>query len=501
MSIQRITELRKAGRLSDAYALAGQLLDQDFSIWHRRAMAWVLYEQLKQPDAWLQPEQAVRPLSTIINLQLPEEEKMYWEILPFGIGKLVAGLPADASAGGRLERIFDLIRGLPIRRPGAGGSYLVRSFLRAGKTWPRFPVFLDWWGLDSFVPDDYIPPVLADDRRGMALVEQVLIGLARHLLLEDGGHPPGAKPDPDLILARLPVYDQIARDQPLFRYVPYYRSRLLAAAGRPGPARTALLPFARQKSGEFWVWDLLGDLYEDRPDLQFACLCRALACKTDPKFNVKIRRKAVPKLLARGEAGEAAVQVRTIAGTYGREGWNMPGEVSAWLQSAWFAEHKESRPDQDFYQRHARPAEMLLFEDLPETVVLVTGLNQEKHVLYFIDSNDRQGFAHFRRLKGQLELGSAYRLRLEGVPERLAVRAFAKLSEQEIPETLCKSFRGVFRQTGTQAFGFVGDVFLPPALVATYSLSDGKSVKGKALRTWDRKKSAPGWRATSVLPE
>ena len=66
--------------------------------------------------------------------------------------------------------------------------------------------------------------------------------------------------------------------------------KLLILSGDVERARTYILPTARKKPSEFWVWSLMADLF---PDRRANCIARALTCPTDEKYTVRVKREAV----------------------------------------------------------------------------------------------------------------------------------------------------------------------------------------------------------------
>lgn len=65
--------------------------------------------------------------------------------------------------------------------------------------------------------------------------------------------------------------------------------KLLILSGDVERARSYILPTARKKPSEFWVWSLMADLF---PDRRSDCIARALTCPTDEKYTVRVKREA-----------------------------------------------------------------------------------------------------------------------------------------------------------------------------------------------------------------
>lgn len=66
--------------------------------------------------------------------------------------------------------------------------------------------------------------------------------------------------------------------------------KLLVWSGDSERAKSYILPTARKKPFEFWVWPLMADLF---PDKRVNCLARALTCPADEKYTVRVKREAL----------------------------------------------------------------------------------------------------------------------------------------------------------------------------------------------------------------
>ena len=60
----------------------------------------------------------------------------------------------------------------------------------------------------------------------------------------------------------LPTQCTLIKAHPEYTYPTFYLAKMLLKCGRNEEAIMELKPFVRQKSGDFWVWELLGDAQE-----------------------------------------------------------------------------------------------------------------------------------------------------------------------------------------------------------------------------------------------
>ena len=80
MSFSEVTELRKQGKLAEAEELARKDLEQDAeNVWNKRSLAWVLEAALKQAVECSDLEGAVQRLEQIGDLELSENEEIFWK--------------------------------------------------------------------------------------------------------------------------------------------------------------------------------------------------------------------------------------------------------------------------------------------------------------------------------------------------------------------------------------------------------------------------------------
>lgn len=498
MSFKEINELRKSGNLNAAFQRAKEVLEQDNSLWNKRAMSWVLHDLLKQATAGGSVADVLEGLQQVASLELPDDEALFWERIPWICGKLVFDWEEDTRLFSRLDALFAAMRVLPLKRPGPGYSFLLKAFLKKGKSWPHWLSFVAWWDLESLLPEDFEPVTLSNGRKGMAAAEQVIIAVSKHLLGQEAAEEAGQPQVQEQAVRFLPIIQRMAKAHRELQYVQYYLAQLLQHMGQGAEAIRTFLPFARRKKEEYWVWDTLADLYPEQPGIQFACWCKALTCKSEDKYSVKIRRKIIPLLLQRGEQGQAAAQVRILQSAYVREGWHIPPDVLDWLQRPWMQALSDERIRQDYLAVQARPADSLLYADIPVQTILVSSVHPDKPVLYYVNSEKQQGFFNYRGLAEEVVPGMVFNARL--VREKDFTRAFdlQVLLEEDAPASLLRRFEGVFRRVLGQGFGFVEDVFIAQALVVSAKLEEAQLVRGTAMLTWDRQKERWGWRASRL---
>lgn len=269
---------------------------------------------------------------------------------------------------------------------------------------------------------------------------------------------------------------------------------------------STFLPFARKKRNDFWVWDLMADIFPDDDKIQLACLCKALSCKTQNEFLINTREKLVMLLLDQHLYNEAKVEVKTIIETRNNNGWKIPAKLSDWEKADWFTKAEDLKNNRIFYNKHKETAEEILYHDTPEQIAVVEFVNADKKILNFIINKSKYGFFKYDRFLDYAQTGEVIKIRLEEDPKAnsqinegkfykaLSVR---KVKEEPDKEVL-RSFEGAIRKNENQSFAFVDDIFIEPSLVKTLALQDNTNIAGQAIISFNKKKDSWGWKAIGI---
>jgi predicted Zn-dependent protease len=551
-----ITRLRKAGQLEAASTLAQELLaQQPGDRWVQQAYGWVLYAQAKQHLEADAAAAARACLAAFDALGLPPEEallherfgyvrvqadervqqaaalskaKQYrealqilWRIfrrepalaavpalhakLGWEIWHLLRALPAEPQAAWRqvagLAGMYRQLSLLP--RPSLGHSMVLSELLRLPPGLRERFDFLDWFRFWK-IPDDFEErdwqPYLAEGRSYPSMAEKACnawckaLANARHLPAEEL----------EEALARI---EAVAQQQPAFVWLPYYLGKIrIAHSASLAAAREALLPFVRHKHTEFWAWDLLADTWAGpSPEEQAqreACWCRALLCRTEPQFLVKVRLRLAQALAAREAWAEAKYEIEEVIALKTARKEQVPGTARLWSQAPWYAAaEKPARGAQlDYYRQQAAAAEALVFaENLREGVGVIEHIDQNTGTAYFaLEPEVRGRFALRRFRKLSFAPGDFLRLRLLKVEKHgrafWEVLSLEQTDEWPVKE-ICRRFEGPFRQFGQHPVGTVGKAFVPAALARALGLRDGEPAAVRAVWAFDVKREQWGWKA------
>ena len=488
-----ITVLRKNGQLAEAFDLATELLTTEpDNIWTKRAMGWVRFERLKAVAKSKASDEFMQEWVTLSALVAdnPADEIMLTNQAVWQAVSHLFALGFSTKVNDVLNAVFASVRHWSFERPSDLYSALLRAFLKAGKTWSALGDFLTWWQLSNLRPEDHLPGITNDGKKMMSTAEQAYIAYAKQVLLH---------PEPTAIRALIADLETLHEQHPEYQYPPYYQAKLLVATGSKAEAMTALMPFARRKEREFWLWDLLAELYEDEPEKAIACLCRAVSSSTQEKFLVNARLNLAVKLNEAGKLNEALTELTKSVRARQDEGWNV---VSSYADAVERLGKKGAvilDNNKALYRQYRPIADELLYADIPEQIGVVTFLNIDKKVAHFNVSRTVTGHFKYEGSMSRVQPGDFVAVRLEQRTGKYGdywVPLSVKLTEQVPSDKVCKSFSGPVKRAVEKEFGFVGYVFVPPALLK--GIENGSIMTGSALWSFDKMKNRDSWKAVAI---
>jgi hypothetical protein len=473
--------------------------------WAKRSMAWVLYEYLKRSASAAHVEAFAGWLKELAALQLNKNENMIFDSVAWQVGKLLYDLHRQEKVDyTEVDTVFSLVQEFHFTKPSKAYTFLYKAFHKAYTNWQDYLRFADWWGFDNFRPEDYLKEEMPNGRSVMSIAEQAYIAYAKKLL---EGEPSDFNRfrnyvNPEKVEAFMPALDALIEKHPEFLYPPYFKARLLLAIGSDENILEAFLPFAKAKRNDFWVWDVLADIFPDEPEKQIACLCRALTCRTQDEFLINVRTKLAGLLIEAGQFPEARTEIEHILKTMEEQGWSLAGKLKKWQGTTWYKETKPLDNNHRLYSANAGKAEELLFADIPAEVAVVEYVNRDRKILHFIVNQARHGHLKYDRFLRKVDIGDCIEVRLEGPSGDRYFKALTlKKTEREPDASILKNFAGILSLRPGNSFGFVEDVFVEPGLISRYGLSDGAVLSGRALQSFNKKKNDWGWKVLEITKD
>lgn len=504
MSFKEVKELRKSGKLDEALTLANQDLEREpANIWNKRSVAWVYYDYLKEYASKEKVENFIEYLDKIKSLELPADENMVFDTCAFQIGKLIFALSHDEHIEYKnVNPIFEHIKDFHFTKPSESYSFLYKAFHKCYKTWTNYIPFADWWNFDNFSSTDF----LSEEFKGkkiMSIVEQAYIAYSKKLLegetKEIDGFLLPKEIDKSKIKEFLPKLDSIIENHPEYQYPPYFKAKLLLVLGDEKEVLSNFIPFAKKKRNDFWVWELLSDTFQADDKRKMACLCKALSLKTPNEFLINTRQKLAELLVKQNIFQEAKTEIEQILLARSENNWKIPRQLTEWTEQDWYNNSQSQKDNSSFYKRYVRTAEEILFADIPEEIVVVEFVNENKSIINFIKDKSKHGFFKYAGMIENPEIGELISVRFSGEGHE----GFHKvLSIKKVTDNIScdaiKEFNGNLKMREPANFGFVDDVFIEPKLIVKHELNKDDLIKGKAVLSFNKKKNVWGWKAIKI---
>jgi hypothetical protein len=500
MPAKEIKELRQAGKLEEAYAMAKAELEADLSnIWGKRNLSWVLYAQLDELTSNL--DAFIEKINEVKELDLPASEEMFFENISIVISKAARVITHEATLDiNKIHRLFDSIKELSLKRNSKWFSVLFNAMHKGMKESNRYIEFADWWDFKNFRPEDFQKEKMPNGKEVMAIAEQAYIAYAKHLLpvyLTEGGILSGEISfDVEKVKSFIPELNTISESYPQFQYPGYFQAKLLLALGDRDNMLESLLPFAKKKRNDFWVWEILAEAFSSDSEKVFACYCKALSCKSPDEMLVSLRQKMARILIARKLYDEARTEIEMLVDVRIEHGFKIPSEVTNWQGMDWYKTGVPSKSNFGFYKTYVPIAEALLFSDVPEERVIVEFVNADKKILNFIASETKFGFLKYDRFFPDVKVGDTLKVRFQGGSNEGMHQLYTaiKVNDDSFKKQFMKELQGVVRIPVGKPFGFMDDVFIHPSLVTKYKLIDGMQFTGKAMKSYNQEKKQWGWK-------
>ena len=499
MYSKSINELRKAGKLEEALALANQALTEDAdNIWNKRAAAWVYYTFLKKNAAENTYSEFKDFIIKLKALELSEEEELLFDNSAWQIGKIAYALARQSEQHfDRIKTLYELTKDFHFKKPSDAYSFLFKAFHKGFKDdATQYIKFVTWWNLDNFQSKDYLEDTF-NDKKVMSIVEQGYINYSKSLLSIAQAN--SSEEIKQQISDFLPKLDSVIHNYPNYKYPSYFKAKLLLAIGSDENIFDAFLPFAKQKKNDFWVWELISDMFPNDNDIKFACYCKALSLRTPDDFLVKIRSKFAAMLIEKQLYNEAKTEIKKVIAVKEKNQQKINLQIKNWQEEVWYKQATDNKHNNDLYQKHLQKAEALLFSNIKEEVIVVEFVNKNKQILNFVKDKNKHGFFKYAGKLKSPTIGDLLKVRFDdnGQDNFYKVHTVERLST-DTESVALKRFDGQLKVISPKNFGFINDIFVTPQLIQQKQLTDGQTVTGKAILSFNKKKNQWGWKVIDI---
>ena len=478
--------------LDEFYALKLLVPDQ-YKLLHtlvQRERGWGLYSQIKEDSEKGNYHDLLAHIDKLKTLDLLDmtTDSMLYDNVQLQVAVFVKKyLPVtDLTAHAKLSVLFSKLRDFSTHST-IGHSSLLQAFIKF-ENWPEMADFLDWWNLDYLSAQDYTPYINQKGQKMMTLAERAFIAKSKALLkLNDLGR----------IEEFLPELDKLMNDHGEMMYLGYFYGKLLLALGSDADeALKVIIPFARKKVTEFWVWQLLSDVFTHDEEKQLACLLRAVHCRTQESFLGKVHIKLAACYIHRQQLNAARYHIDAVIRCYGSQRWRLPHEVEEWTHQPWFHSATPDGRDPIDY----RPVtDAILCEGAEECVAVVTYVDPDSHKSFLIYGREKR---MVQKLRCKVQVGNV--LKLHYVQDKNGRMKVLTSAVVQLPDKLdyAKCVEGIIDKKDEKEFAFLraGSIscFVAPRAVQKYNLKGGDSVKSLVVYDYDKKKDAWNWACVKI---
>ena len=481
----------KAGQVQQAYELAkADLAAMPTDVWTQRAVGWALYYMIKSDSEtgdYARLLEHIDELKSLDQLTIANDS-MIFDNVQFQIANFIKNRIhlTDIEASSKLSVLFSKLKDYEFK-PSRGHSFLLQTILKF-ENWPEIADFFDWWNLDNLTQEDYTPYINQKGQKMMTLAERAFIANSKALLrLNDLGR----------IEEFLPKLDNLMNNHKEMMYPGYFYGKLLLALGCNGDeALKVIIPFARKKATEFWVWQLLSDIFTNEEEKQLACLLRAVHCRTQETFLGKVHIKLATLYIKRGLLNSARFHIDVVTRCYASQGWRLPNEIDCWIHQPWI---NSTTPDHKDPIDYMSITDAILCDGAEESIAVVTYVEQNTHNSFIIYGKEKRTVQKFR-----FKVNVGKTLRLHYITDSEGRMKVLSSMSVHLPSDLdyAKCVEGKIEKRDDKEFAFLksGSVkcFVSSNIVRKYDLKNGDKVKSLIVYDYNKKKEAWNWVCVNI---
>ena len=490
-NVKDITTMCKAGQVQQAYELAkADLAAMPTDVWTQRAVGWALYYMIKSDSEtgdYARLLEHIDELKSLDQLTIANDS-MIFDNVQFQIANFIKNRIhlTDIEASSKLSVLFSKLKDYEFK-PSRGHSFLLQTILKF-ENWPEIADFFDWWNLDNLTQEDYTPYINQKGQKMMTLAERAFIANSKALLrLNDLGR----------IEEFLPKLDNLMNNHKEMMYPGYFYGKLLLALGSNGDeALKVIIPFARKKATEFWVWHLLSDIFTNEEEKQLACLLRAVHCRTQETFLGKVHIKLATLYIKRGLLNSARFHIDVVTRCYASQGWRLPNEIDCWIHQPWI---NSTTPDHKDPIDYMSITDAILCDGAEESIAVVTYVEQNTHNSFIIYGKEKRTVQKFR-----FKVNVGKTLRLHYITDSEGRMKVLSSMSVHLPSDLdyAKCVEGKIEKRDDKEFAFLksGSVkcFVSSNIVRKYDLKNGDKVKSLIVYDYNKKKEAWNWVCVNI---
>ena len=249
--------------------------------------------------------------------------------------------------------------------------------------------FIKIWGIENLRDDDFQPYVDNESGKRFPCLAQKIVQHATKQAVEQN--------EKNILHTFIPLIDKVLLETDETIWLNLHKARALNCLGEHQKSFELAVQVAKQKSGDYWARELLGDiqLFIDR-DKALSCYCRALSSPPKEGFIAKLRLKLAELLVSMSMFSEAKYEVEKVIEARIREGWAIPDAAEALRNQEWFNQSNAVQSNKQLYINYSKEAETLLFDSLPwlkgclgESCSLQDKPDKKRRKLYLLKADEQ----------------------------------------------------------------------------------------------------------------
>lgn len=491
---QQIKDLRKSGKLDEALQLAQKDLEANpANLFAKRNIGWVFNDILKTYTEQANVTMFIEILKKIQKLEMPETETMLFDNVAWKIGSLFYKVSKfQTMPYSQIFEIIDILEEFHYTKPSESYSFLLKAVHKVLKVnRDKYISFIKWWNFENLRREDYQKENLPDGKQIMSLAEQVYTAYFKAMVPSPVN--PVAK---ETVLECVNEIDKIFEVNDSYIYLIYFKIQMLLAIGERENLLKDFLPFARRKSKEFWVWDLLSQIVSDEDD---KLTCLSMACLSGirvEQMKTNIYYKMAEYFISKEMYPQAKSEILKIQKIKTENSQKIPDKVLSKFNETWFVNSEVSSSNVDFYKDNSGRADQILYADIPSEDIFVYYVNSEKKILNFIKTNDEIGFFKYDKLNPSFKVcvSNILQVRFANFSAEGPSKVYSmKIVENEdLKQKNTKIVKGVFK-INEKGFGFIENIYVSQKTIENLDLHNNETITVLVMRKFSRKKEGFDW--------
>jgi tetratricopeptide (TPR) repeat protein len=369
--------------------------------------------------------------------------------------------------------------------------------------------FLHGWNFDNFRDEDYEPFETNAKQKIPSLCERAYLSYSRVLLNSMRSNDPATvEKAKDYAQEFLPQLEEVLERLPRNVWLPYARTLLMSSMGKQQRVQMELVHILKVQNNQFWAWASLAEslMVEGRDQEALSCFCKAFLLPAQGELASHVRETFAGLLVKMNLLAEAKFEINQIIQARRKKKNKLSSMAEQWLETDWFQHARMPMHNKILYGRNAGRADAMLYADIPESVAIVTHVDETRGVYFFAVDKKIGGRANLKGPTTKARIGDILALKLKE-EEKEGVRGWkvvgARYEKERVPKDICQVVNETIQIPYGRDFGFMkpSNIYVGPDVVKGYRLYDGQKFRALALLSYNKAKAEWSWKVISVMAE